>query len=71
MPSCSSALISASAKISAYLTLELGTELIVTGQTKQVDRTDRRDLSLFQLGWRYLYRLLALARQVAFKLCFR
>jgi hypothetical protein len=57
--------------IATCLTLGLGTELIVTGQTKLVDRTDRRDLSLFQLGWRYLYRLLALDRLVAFKLCFR
>jgi hypothetical protein len=57
--------------IATYITLGLGTDLIVTGQTKLVDRTDRRDLSLFQLGWRYLYRLLALDRLVAFKIRFR
>ena len=57
--------------IATYITLGLGTELIVTGLTKLVDRTDRRDLSLFQLGWRYLYRLLALDRLVEFKIRFR
>jgi len=57
--------------IATYITLGLGTELIVSGQTKLVDRTDRRDLSLFQLGWRYLYRLLALDRLVELKIRFR
>lgn len=57
--------------IATYITLGLGTQLIVIGQTKLVDRTDRRDLSLFQLGWRYLYRLLALGRLVELKICFR
>jgi hypothetical protein len=57
--------------IATYITLGLGTELIVSGQTKLVDRTDRRDLSLFQLGWRYLYRLLALDRLVELKITFR
>jgi hypothetical protein len=57
--------------IATYITLGLGTELIVSGLTKWVDRTDRRDLSLFQLGWRYLYRLLALGRLVELKIRFR
>lgn len=57
--------------IATYITLGLGTELIVSGQSKWVDRTDRRDLSLFQLGWRYLYRLLALDRLVELKIRFR
>jgi len=48
--------------IATCLTLGLGTHLIVTQQADQVDRADRRDLSLFQLGWRWLYRLLALNR---------
>jgi hypothetical protein len=46
--------------IATCVTLGLGTHLIVSNQTDQVDRADRRDLSLFQLGWRWLYRLLAL-----------
>lgn len=53
------------------LTLGLGTHLIVSGQSDQVDRTDRRDLSLFQLGWRWLYRLLALNRLAELKILFR
>lgn len=57
--------------IATYITLGLGTELIVINQTRLVDRTDRRDLSLFQLGWRYLYRLLALNRLVELKIGFR
>jgi len=57
--------------MATYITLGLGTELIVSGLTKWVDRTDRRDLSLFQLGWRYLYRLLALGRLVELKIRFR
>jgi hypothetical protein len=44
------------------LVLGLGTHLVIIKQTKRVDRSDRRDLSLFQLGWRYLFRLLALNR---------
>ena len=46
--------------IASCLTLGLGTHLVIIKQTKRVDRSDRRDLSLFQLGWRYLFRLLAL-----------
>jgi len=57
--------------IATHITLGLGTELIVSGQSKWVDRTDRRDLSLFQLGRRYLYRLLALDRLVELKIRFR
>lgn len=57
--------------IATLITLGLGTELIVIDPTKLVDRTDRRDLSLFQLGWRYLYRLLALDQLVELKICFR
>lgn len=57
--------------IATLITLGLATELIVIGQTNLVDRTDRRDLSLFQLGWRYLYRLLALDRLVELKIRFR
>ena len=48
--------------IATCITLGLGTHLILSEQTDLVDRPERRDLSLFQLGWRYLYRLLALDR---------
>ncbi len=43
--------------IATCWTLGLGTHLILIGQTARVDRADRRDLSLFQLGWRWLFRL--------------
>jgi len=45
--------------IATYMTLGLATHLVLTKQTQRVDRTDRRDLSLFQIGWRWLHRLLA------------
>lgn len=56
--------------IASCLTLGLGTHLVIIKQTKQVDRSDRRDLSLFQLGWRYLFRLLALNRLTDIKIRF-
>jgi hypothetical protein len=57
--------------IATCFTLGLGTHLIISKQTHQVDRTDRRDLSLFQLGFRWLFRLLALTRLHEFKIVFR
>ena len=48
--------------IATCLVLGLGTHLILSGAIKQVDRADRRDLSLFQLGWRWFFRLLTLER---------
>jgi hypothetical protein len=52
--------------IATCFTLGLGTHLIISKQTHQVDRTDRRDLSLFRVpsgrGFRWLFRLLALNR---------
>jgi Transposase DDE domain len=57
--------------IATCLTLGLGTHLIVSGHSDQVDRADRRDLSLFQIGWRWLYRLLALNRLAELKIVFR
>jgi hypothetical protein len=57
--------------IGTCMALGLGTHLIVTRQTDQVDRADRRDLSLFQLGWRWLYRLLALNRLDDIEIVFR
>ncbi len=56
--------------IASCLTLGLGTHLVIIKQTKRVDRADRRDLSLFQLGWRYLFRLLALNRLFELKMRF-
>jgi hypothetical protein len=57
--------------IATCLTLGLGTHLIVSGQSHRVDRADRRDLSLFQIGWRWFYRLLALNRLAEWKIVFR
>lgn len=57
--------------IATCITLGLGTHLIVIGQTDLVDRPDRRDLSLFQIGWRWLYRLLALGRLQELHIVFR
>jgi len=48
--------------LATYITLGLATHLVLTKQTHRVDRADRRDLSLFQIGWRWLHRLLALNR---------
>lgn len=56
--------------IATALTLGLGTHLVIINQTKRVDRADRRDLSLFQLGWRYLFRLLATGRLSELKVRF-
>lgn len=57
--------------IATCMALGLGTHLIVIEQNDQVDRADRRDLSLFQLGWRWLYRLLALDRLDDIEIVFR
>jgi len=57
--------------IATCLMLGLGTHLIVIGQRDQVDRADRRDLSLFQIGWRWFYRLLTLDRLEQLKIEFR
>ncbi|NET73839.1 MAG: IS4 family transposase [Sphaerospermopsis sp. SIO1G2] len=56
--------------IASCIALGVGTELFIIKQTKKVDRSDRRDLSLFQLGWRYLFRLLATNRLSACKMRF-
>ena len=56
--------------IASCLVLGLGTELFIIKQTKLVDRSERRDLSLFQIGYRYLFRLLATNRLFAFKMRF-
>jgi hypothetical protein len=56
--------------IATCVTLGLGTQLVLDRKTYLVDRSERRDLSLFQLGWRWLYRLLALNRLAELKLRF-
>lgn len=56
--------------IATCMTLGLGTHLALSKQTARVDRADRRDLSLFQIGWRWLHRLLALDRLQEFKMVF-
>jgi hypothetical protein len=57
--------------IATWITLGLGTHLIVIQQADQVDRADRRDLSLFQIGWRWIFRLVALDRLHELKFVFR
>ena len=56
--------------IATCMSLGLGTHLVLIGQTNRVDRSDRRDLSLFQLGLRWFLRLLALNRLEEFKMVF-
>jgi len=51
--------------IAACFVLGLATYRVLTQQTHDVDRTDRRDLSLFQLGFRSFFRLLALNESVS------
>jgi hypothetical protein len=56
--------------IATCLVLGLGTHLTLIEETRQVDRADRRDLSLFQTGWRWFFRLLALDRLAEFQMVF-
>lgn len=56
--------------IATCLTLGFGTHLILIEKTHLVDRSDRRDLSLFQLGLRGLIRFLALDRLDEVKMVF-
>lgn len=56
--------------IATCMTLGLGTHLVLSKQTARVDWADCRDLSLFQIGWRWLHRLLALDRLPEFKMVF-
>lgn len=51
--------------------LSLGTRQTLNGDATLVDRPDRRDLSLFQLGARSLCRLLALGKPLDLAFCFR
>lgn len=56
--------------VATYMTLGLATHLVLAKQTHRVDRSDRRDLSLFQIGWRWLHRLLAQNRLPELKIVF-
>lgn len=47
----------------------IGTQTIRTGQRHLVDRKDRRDLSIFQIGWRMIERLLVNSLSVHVRLC--
>jgi hypothetical protein len=53
------------------ITLGLGTHLCLSNMTHLIDRTDRRDLSLFQLGWRWLHRLITFNRLHELRIVFR
>ena len=46
-----------------------GEALIRSGQTHMVDRRDRRDLSIFRLGWDFIERLLALQHPIPEYFC--
>ena len=46
--------------IATWITMGVGTDVILKGDQSVVDRTNRRDLSLFQIGYRYFLRLFAL-----------
>jgi hypothetical protein len=43
-----------------------GEHVIATDQAHEVDRTDRRDLSIFRLGWDFIERRLALGDPILF-----
>ncbi len=40
--------------------IAIAEQVVTTGQTGEIDRTDRRDLSIFRLGWDFIERRLAL-----------
>lgn len=46
--------------IAACIALHIGTEMWSNGEQRLIDRSDRRDLSLFQLGLRGIVRFLLL-----------
>lgn len=43
-----------------------GAKVIKQGERRLVDRNDRRDLSLFQIGWRWIERRLTAAQPISF-----
>jgi len=56
--------------IATWITMGVGTGVILMGDQSEVDRADRRDLSLFQIGYRYFLRLFALNRLERAKIVF-
>jgi hypothetical protein len=40
--------------------IAMAEHVVMTGQTREIDRSDRRDLSIFRLGWDFIERRLAL-----------
>ena len=57
--------------IATCMVLGLATHVVIIGETHSIDRSDRRDLSLFQLGYRYFLLLLSRNRLSEFKMYFR
>ena len=53
-----------------FWSISTGTKTIQNGQRDQVDRKDRRDLSIFQIGLRFIERLLINSRPCPVILCF-
>ena len=49
--------------------IPMGTHVIRDGLRHLVDRKDRRDLSLFQIGWRIIERLFVNASPIRFSWC--
>ncbi len=49
--------------------LSAGSLAVKRGQRRQVDRNDRRDLSLFQIGWRWVERFLVNEKPPPIRLC--
>ncbi len=50
--------------------VSMGARVIKNGERFQVDRADRRDLSIFQIGLRWIERCLANAQGFSIRLCF-
>jgi hypothetical protein len=49
--------------------LSIGTRIIKQGERFQVDRAERRDLSIFQIGLRWIERRLTNAQSISIRLC--
>lgn len=49
--------------------ISIGTKTIKNGQRERIDRKDRRDLSIFQIGLRYIERLLVNSLNCPVNLC--
>lgn len=49
--------------------VSLGARVIKSGQRHLVDRKDRRDLCIFQIGWRFIERRLTNSLSISIRLC--